>query len=89
MEKSELEPKQIFNFVGYQFDLLTDLSGPETDIPYWSVDSYRKAGSSGPPTYATHSVTSQKQLEGSRVTGKSYPNPQIPPSSSKVVAGGE
>ena len=67
----------------------TDLSGPEIDVPYWSVDSYRKSGSSGPPTHATHPVASQKQLEGSRVTGKSYPSSQIPPPSSRVVAGGE
>ena len=67
----------------------TYLSGPEVDVPCWSVDSYRKAGSSGLPTHVTHPVASQKQLEGSRVTGKGYPNTQVPPPSSRVVAGGE
>ena len=112
MEKSGLEPKQVFDFVGYQFDLIvgkvrptldrwqtltakitvtirSGLSGPETDVPYWSINSYRKAGPSRPPTHATHSVASQEQLEGSRINGQSYPYPQIPPPSSKMVAGGE
>ena len=30
LEKSELEPKQIFDFVGYQFDLRAELSGQNT-----------------------------------------------------------
>ena len=99
LEKSELEPKRDFNFIGYQLDLR---SGPadsrsvaepsrenaETDIPTGLpglgihvldrfANSYRKASSSRPTSYETHSVASQKQLEGTRITGKGDPNPQV------------
>ena len=59
MEKSELDPKQIFDFVGYWFDLKegkvrptldriinwTGLSGPATHVPYRAFDSNRKTSS--------------------------------------------
>ena len=95
LEKSELEPKQDFNFVGYQFDLRSDLVRLTPDrwqnlqekmlkllsLPACPVrefrsvidtNSYRKASS-----YETHSVASQTQLEGPRITGKGDPNPQV------------
>ena len=73
----------------HRITIWSDLSGLEAYVPYWSVNSYRKTGPPRPPTHATHSVASQEQLEGSRVNGKSHSNPQIPPPSSKIVAGGE
>ena len=42
------------------------------------ANSYRKASSSRPTSYETHSVASQKQLEGTRITGKGDPSPQVP-----------
>ena len=94
--KSELEPKQIFDFVGYQFDLragrvrptpdhwqnLQDkiaeiLSGPAVHVPNRFVDSYREASSPRPNTHETHTVASQKQLEGTRITRK-FPGPCTP-----------
>ena len=41
------------------------------------ANSYRKASSSRPTSYETHSVASQTQLEGTRITGKGDPNPQV------------
>ena len=101
LEKSELEPKQDFSFIGYQFDLRSDqvrltpdrwqnleekmlklLSLPACPVPGIHVldrftNSYRKASSSRPTSYETHSVASQTQLEGPRITGKGDPNPQV------------
>ena len=75
LEKSELEPKQIFNFVGYLFENLgdhvsTDLSGPAVHVPDWSADSNRKASLPRLASYETHTVASQKQLESAGSTGK-------------------
>ena len=41
------------------------------------ANSYRKASSSRPTSYETHSVASQTQLEGPTITGKGDPNPQV------------
>ena len=73
----------------HRITIRSDLSGPKAYVPYWSVNSYRKTGPPRPPTHAAHLVASQEQLEGSRVNGKSHSNPQIPPPSSKMVAGGK
>ena len=80
LEKSGLEPKQDFDFVGYQFNLRLDwvrltpdrwqnlqekmlklLSLPIIDR---FTNSYRKASSSRPTLYETHSVASQKTTGG-------------------------
>ena len=109
LEKSELEPKQIFDFVGYQFDLrtgqvrptldqpseqnsrntvTTGLSGPAVHVPNRFVNSHREAGSPRPTTHETHTVASQKQLEGTRITRKGDPNSQVPVSPLTMVATG-
>ena len=110
-EKSELEPTQVFNFVGYQFDLKNDRVRPtperwqalQTKIqdimsspvcPAVNVldrftDCHRETGTSGPFTYEAHTVTSQKQLESTRNTGKDHPHSQLTPPTSKMVAGGK
>ena len=101
LEKSELEPKQDFNFVGYQFvpqiwsgptdsrpvaepsrenaeiAIPTGLPGPGIQVRDRLTNGYRKASSCRPTSYETHSVASQTQLEGPRITGKGDPNPQV------------
>ena len=110
-EKSELAPKQVFNFVGYQFDLkegkvrpteerwqaltdkirsmMSDPVCPEIHVPHRSPHSNRKTSPLRATPHETHTVALEKQLEGPRVTGKGDPGPQVPPPSSKVVAGGK
>ena len=118
LEKSELEPKQIFDFVGYQFDFKagrvrptpdhwqnlqdkilemlslhvldrfidshrknchpTGLPSPGIHVLDRFTNSYRKASSPRPTTYETHTVASQKELEGTRVSGEGDPNPKVP-----------
>ena len=111
MEKSELDPKQVFNFIGYQFDLKegkvrptlkcwqtlttdtrptlwTELSGLATDVPQWATDSHRKASPSRLTPCEAHTMALEKQLEGTRITRKGDPYPQVAPPPSKLVAGG-
>ena len=76
LDKSELEPKQVFNFVGYQ-------SGSAIHVLDRFTNSHRKASSPRPTTYETietHTVASQEQLEGSGITRKGNPNSQFPAS---------
>ena len=112
LEKSELEPKQVFDFVGYQFDLQEGkvrptsdrwvalktkirftgkkyLSGSALDVPYRTVNSYRKTGPPRQASYETHTMASQKQLEGPRITTEGDTSPQVASLSPKVVDGGE
>ena len=109
LEKSELEPQQVFNFVGYQFDLrsgrvrptpdrwqslqgkiqtafATGLSGPAVHVLDRSVNSHRETSSPRPVTHETHTVASQKQLEGTGIPRKGYPSTQIPAPTLTVVA---
>ena len=68
----------------------TSLSCPAAHVPYRSANSNRKPSSPRPTTYETHTVASQKQLEGTRVTRKGDSNSQIiAPSSTVVAAGGQ
>ena len=55
----------------------TGLPGPGIHVLDRCANSYRKASSSRPTSYETHSVASQTQLEGTRITGKGDPNPQV------------
>ena len=72
--KGQTHLRQVANFdsQNHRATIRSDLSGPETDVPYWSVNSYRKTGPPRPSTHVTHSVASQEKLEGSRIYGKSY-----------------
>ena len=98
LEKSELEPKQVFDFVVDQFNLRSGWVRPtpeaeppgqntETAIPtglsglaaYFLerfTNSHRKASLPRPAAYETHTVTSQKQLEGTGITRKVIPIPR-------------
>ena len=100
LEKSELEPKQVFDFVGYQFDLRsgrafrtntetaipTGLSGLEAYVLDRFTNSHRKVSSPRPAAYETHTVASQKQLEGTGMTRKGDPNSQVPAPPFTMVA---
>ena len=55
----------------------TGLPGPGIQVCDRLTNSYRKASSCRPTSYETHSVASQTQLEGPRITGKGDPNPQV------------
>ena len=62
--------------------------GPEIHVPYRSTHSNRKTSPLKATTHEAHTVALEKQLEGPRITRKGDPCSQIPPPSSKVVAGG-
>ena len=68
--------------------MATGLSGPGIHVIDRFSNSYRKANSSRPTSFETHSVASQKQLEGTRITRKGDPNPQVPAPPFTMVAEG-
>ena len=112
LEKSELEPKQVFDFVGYQFDLGSGRVRPTPDrwqnlqdkiqvllsLPTCPVRQFmsliglltatEKSGSPRPTTHETHTVASQKQLEGTRISREDYPSTKVPAPSLTMVARG-
>ena len=49
-------------------DITTDLSGPAVHVSDRFTYSHREASSLRPPSYETHTVASQKELESTRVT---------------------
>ena len=53
------------------------LSGPAVHVPDRFINSDREASSPWPTTHETHSVASQKQLEGTGISGEDYPSTQI------------
>ena len=62
------------------------LSGPSVYVTDRFTNSHRKTGSPRPTTHETHTVASQKQLEGPRIFRKDHPSTQVPaPSSTMVV----
>ena len=64
------------------------LPGPRIHVLDRFTNSYRKASSSRLTSFETHSVASQKQLEGTRITRKGDPNPQVPAPPFTMVAEG-
>ena len=54
----------------------TGLSGPAVHVPDRSANSHRKTGSPRPTAHETHTVASQKQLEGTRISTK-VPAPSL------------
>ena len=68
----------------------TGLPGPGIHVLDRFTNSYRKVSLSRPTSYETHSVASQKELEGTRITRKGDPNPQVPaPPFTMVAEGGQ
>ena len=65
------------------------MPGPTVHVPHRSTHSNRKTSSPRATSHKAHTVALEKQLEGPRVTRKGDPGPQLPPPTSKVVAGGK
>ena len=89
-EISELDPKQVFNFIGYQFDLKEGKVRPTPErwqtlrdkiqtILSGPVKSHRKASPPRSTSYETHTVALEEQLEGTRITRKGDTCSQIAP----------
>ena len=68
--------------------ITTGLSGPAVHVLDRPPNSHRKAGSPRPTTHETHTVASQKQLEGTRISREGYPSTKVPSPSLTVVARG-
>ena len=66
----------------------TNRSGPAVHVPDRSANSHRKTGSPRPTAHETHTVASQKQLEGTRISREDYPSTKVPAPSLKMVARG-
>ena len=64
----------------------TGLSGSAVHVSDRLTNSHRKASSPRPTAHETHTVASQKQLEGTRVTGKIDSNSQVPAPPLTMVA---
>ena len=67
----------------------SDVPGPEVHVPYRPANSHRKTSPPGATSYEAHTVALEKQLEGTRVTGKGDTHSQFAPPSLKMVAGGK
>ena len=66
--------------------ITTDLSGPTVHVLDRPPYSHRKTGSPRPTTYETYTVAPQKQLEGTRISGKDYPSTEVPAPALTMVA---
>ena len=112
-EKSELVPKQVFNFVGYQFDLKEGRVRPTEER--WQILTDKIRSIMSDPVCSVRQFMSliglltatekqvhlgrlhmrpiqwhlEKQLEGTKITGKGDTSSHVPPPTSKVVAGGK
>ena len=64
----------------------TGLSGPRVRVIDRLVNSHRKTGSPRPTTHETHSVASQKQLEGTGISGKIHSTTQVTAPTLALVA---
>ena len=62
---------------------------PDTNVPHRVTDCHRKTGALRSLTHETHTLASQKQLEGPRDNGKDHSHPKVTPPTSKMVAGGK
>ena len=67
----------------------SDLSGPAIYVPDRSINSHRKAGSPRPIAYETHTVASQKQLEGAGIAREDHSSTKITPPTFTMVATGK
>ena len=65
------------------------MPGSTVHVPHRSTHSNRKTSPPKSNSHEAHTVALEKQLEGSRITRKGDPGPQVPPPSSKVVDGGK
>ena len=68
--------------------VVTGLSGPTVHVPDRPTNSHRKTGSPRPTTHETHTVASQEQLEGTRISREDYPPTKVPAPPLTMVARG-
>ena len=80
---ADLDRQNQINTVG------SGLPGQRVHVPHRSTHSNRKTSPPRASSHEAHTVALEKQLEGPRVTRKGDPSPQLPPPTSKVVAGGK
>ena len=73
---------------GTNASVSTGLSSPAVYVPDRSSNSHRKTGSPRPTTHETHTVASQKQLAGTRISREDYPTTKVPTPSLTMVARG-
>ena len=66
-----------------------DLSGPAVHVPGRSANGHRKTSSPRSATYETHTVASQKQLEGAGIHREGHPSTQVPSPPLTLVATGK
>ena len=66
----------------------TGLSGPAVHVPDRPTNSHRKTGSPRPTAHETHTVASQEQLEGTRISREDYPPTKVPAPPLTMVARG-
>ena len=66
----------------------TGLSGPTVHVPDRPANCHRKTGSPRPAAHETHTVASQKQLEGTRISREDYPSTKVPAPLFTMVARG-
>ena len=66
----------------------TGLSGPAVHVPDRPTNSHRKTGSPRPAAHETHTVASQEQLEGTRISREDYPPTKVPAPPLTMVARG-
>ena len=69
--------------------VLSGVPGPAVHVHHRPSNSHRKTSSPRSTSYETHTVALEKQLEGTRITGKGNNSPQVAPLPLKVVAGGK
>ena len=51
--------------------------GPEANVPDRVTDSHREASAPRPGTHETYTMAFEKQLEGTGITRKGDPHPQV------------
>ena len=100
-----MDPKQVFDFVGYQFDLKEGKVRPTLDrwqtlttkikvlltgpVPHRGVDSNRKTGSLCPTPFEAYTVAPPTKLKGPGIPRKGDTSSQIAPPAFKTVPGGK
>ena len=67
----------------------SDLPGLAVYVPNRSINSHRKAGSPRPIAHETHTVASQKQLEGAGISREDHSSTKITPPTFTTVARGK
>ena len=91
LEKSELTPQQVFNFVDPSGEVEVsqkpgELYGPAIHVSHRSPYCHRETSLAGSPSHETNPMASKEALESARESGKSYPSSPFSPSPPRLVA---